>query len=144
MHLNKAVRKKNLLQNSFQNDVVKSVNPNLKSFYFILWVLFKKKNKKPCFICITNLSILSCKVCRLRTLEQADVLKCLVSSNVKCLIQESLQPLFCFVFYLVIFGCTGSSLLHRLSLVVASGGSSLLGCLREISSNFFQPHSLLG
>ena len=57
----KLLEKKSLLQNSFQNDVVKSVNPTLKSFYFILWVLFKKKNKKPCFICITNLSILSCR-----------------------------------------------------------------------------------
>ena len=31
--------------------------------------------------------------------------------------------------YLFIFGCTGSSLVHRLSVVAASGGYSLLGCM---------------
>ena len=30
--------------------------------------------------------------------------------------------------YLLMFACSGSALLHGLSLVVASGGSSLVGC----------------
>ena len=31
--------------------------------------------------------------------------------------------------YLFVFGCAGSSLVHRLSVVAASGGYSLLGCM---------------
>ena len=38
-------------------------------------------------------------------------------------LQGSLERLFCFVFYFV-FACTGSSLLHGLSLVAATGGYS--------------------